>query len=60
VAARPPPAEGIPFAARCGTGLGRTLPIGAMMICTSRLQAIEAIDRANRRIVVQAGVVNQW
>src|SRR4029077_11801398 len=31
-----------------------------VMICTSRLQAIEAIDRANRRIVVQAGVVNQW
>jgi glycolate oxidase len=30
------------------------------MVCTSRMQAIEAIDVPNRRIVVQAGVVNQW
>jgi glycolate dehydrogenase FAD-linked subunit len=56
-------AERIAFVPRgAGTGLsGGTLPVGArVMICTSRLQAIEAIDRANRRIVVQAGVVNQW
>ncbi|HXJ34985.1 MAG TPA: FAD-linked oxidase C-terminal domain-containing protein [Candidatus Eisenbacteria bacterium] len=55
--------EGVPFVPRgAGTGLsGGTLPVGApVMICTSRLQAIEAIDRRNRRIVVQAGVVNQW
>ena len=45
-----------------GTGLsGGTLPIGApVMICTSRLQAIEQIDVRNRHVVVQAGVVNQW
>src|SRR5207248_1848117 len=30
------------------------------MVGTSRLSAIEAIDVANRRIVAQAGVVNQW
>jgi glycolate dehydrogenase FAD-linked subunit len=56
-------AERVAFVPRgAGTGLsGGTLPVGArVMICTSRLQAIEAIDRANRRVVVQAGVVNQW
>ena len=56
-------ADRVPFIPRgAGTGLsGGTLPVGAtVMICTSRLQAIESIDRANRRIVVQAGVVNQW
>src|SRR5580765_993596 len=56
-------AENVAFVPRgAGTGLsGGTLPIGApVMICTSRLQAIEAIDVANRRVVAQAGVVNQW
>src|SRR3989454_141950 len=56
-------AERIPFVPRgAGTGLsGGTLPCAApVMICTSRMQAIETIDVANRRIVVQAGVVNQW
>jgi glycolate oxidase len=56
-------AEGIPFVPRgAGTGLsGGTLPVGApVMVCTSRMQAIEAVDVANRRIVVQAGVVNAW
>src|SRR5436309_3454299 len=56
-------AEGVAFVPRgAGTGLsGGTLPIAApVMICTSRMQAIEAIDVANRRAVVQAGVVNQW
>src|SRR5262249_51611229 len=55
--------EGVAFVPRgAGTGLsGGTLPIGApVMICTSRLQRIESIDRANRRVVAQAGVVNQW
>jgi glycolate oxidase len=55
--------EGVAFVPRgAGTGLsGGTLPVAApVMICTSRMQAIEAIDLANRRIVVQAGVVNQW
>src|SRR2546428_3959521 len=56
-------AERIPFVPRgAGTGLsGGTLPVEApVMVGTSRLTAIEAIDVANRRIVVQAGVVNQW
>jgi len=56
-------AERIPFVPRgAGTGLsGGTLPVGApVMVCTSRLQQIESIDVANRRIVVQAGVVNAW
>jgi len=55
--------EGIAFVPRgAGTGLsGGALPVAApVMIGTSRMQAIEAIDAANRRIVVQAGVVNQW
>src|SRR5690348_7484327 len=56
-------ADGIAFVPRgAGTGLsGGTLPVAApVMICTSRMRAIEAIDVTNRRIVVQAGVVNQW
>src|SRR5438034_5304705 len=56
-------AERIPFVPRgAGTGLsGGTLPVEApVMVGTSRLSAIEAIDVANRRIVAQAGVVNQW
>ncbi len=56
-------AERVAFVPRgAGTGLsGGTLPVEApVMVGTSRLTAIEAIDVANRRIVVQAGVVNQW
>src|SRR5438105_3082301 len=56
-------AERIPFVPRgAGTGLsGGTLPVEApVMVGTSRLTAIEAIDIANRWIVAQAGVVNQW
>src|SRR2546428_10981064 len=56
-------AQRIPFVPRgAGTGLsGGTLPVEApVMVGTSRLTAIEAIDVANRRIVAQAGVVNQW
>ena len=56
-------AEHIPFVPRgAGTGLsGGTLPVGApVMVCTSRLQKIESIDRRNRRLVAQAGVVNAW
>jgi glycolate oxidase len=55
--------EEVAFVPRgAGTGLsGGTLPIGApVMICTSRMQRIEAVDVANKRIVAQAGVVNQW
>jgi len=45
-----------------GTGLsGGTLPIAApVMVCTSRMQAIESIDVRNRRVVAEAGVVNLW
>src|SRR5206468_3032902 len=56
-------AEKIAFVPRgAGTGLsGGTLPVAApVMICTSRLDRIETIDVPNRRIVAQAGVVNQW
>src|SRR5713101_7182965 len=56
-------AERVAFVPRgAGTGLsGGTLPVEApVMVGTSRLTKIEAIDVANRRIVVQAGVVNQW
>jgi len=56
-------AEGIAFVPRgAGTGLsGGTLPVGSpIMVCTSRLQEIESIDIANRRVVAQAGVVNLW
>jgi glycolate oxidase len=55
--------EGIAFVPRgAGTGLsGGTLPVAApVMICTSRLSRIETIDRRDRRVVAQAGVVNQW
>jgi len=54
---------GIAFVPRgAGTGLsGGTLPVAApVMICTSRMNRIESIDRQNRRVVAQAGVVNQW
>ncbi|MEW6271591.1 MAG: FAD-linked oxidase C-terminal domain-containing protein [Thermodesulfobacteriota bacterium] len=56
-------AEQIPFVPRgAGTGLsGGTLPLAApVMVCTSRLQAIESVDLRNRRVVAQAGVVNAW
>ncbi len=55
--------EGVPFVPRgAGTGLsGGTLPVESpVMVCTSRLQEIESIDLANRRVVAQAGVVNLW
>src|SRR5213596_708236 len=44
--------DGVQFVPRgAGTGLsGGTLPVAApVMICTSRMRAIEAIDVANRR-----------
>src|SRR5881296_2205116 len=56
-------AEKISFVPRgAGTGLsGGTLPVAApVMICTSRLDRIEAVDLRNQRVVAQAGVVNQW
>jgi glycolate oxidase len=53
--------HGIAFVPRgAGTGLsGGALPLEApVMICTSRLTRIDAIDLVNRRAVVEAGVVN--
>jgi glycolate oxidase len=53
--------SGTPFVPRgAGTGLsGGTLPVEApVMVCTSRLTTIEAVDVPNRRARVQAGVVN--
>jgi len=53
--------HGIAFVPRgAGTGLsGGCLPLDApVMICTSRLNRIVEIDLANRRAVVEAGVVN--
>jgi glycolate oxidase len=53
--------EGIAFVPRgAGTGLsGGCLPVNApVMIGTSRMTRILAIDLANRRAVVEAGVVN--
>ena len=52
---------GIAFVPRgAGTGLsGGCLPGEApLMICTSRMRRIRAIDVANRRLVAEAGVVN--
>jgi glycolate oxidase len=53
--------HGVNFVPRgAGTGLsGGCLPLEApVMICTSRLNRIVEVDFANRRAVVEAGVVN--
>ena len=53
--------EKVAFVPRgAGTGLsGGCLPLAApVMICTSRLRRILEIDSVNRRVVVEAGVVN--
>ena len=52
--------RGIPFVPRgAGTGLsGGALPLAPVMICTSKMNRILAIDLANRRVEVQSGVVN--
>ena len=53
--------RGVPFVPRgAGTGLsGGCLPLEApVMICTSRMNRIVACDLANRRVVVESGVVN--
>jgi glycolate oxidase len=53
--------HGLAFVPRgAGTGLsGGCLPVRApVMICTSRMNQVLAIDLANRRIEVQSGVVN--
>lgn len=53
--------RGIAFVPRgAGTGLsGGALPVNApVMICTSRMNRIIAVDSADRRAVVESGVVN--
>jgi len=53
--------EKVAFVPRgAGTGLsGGCLPLAApVMVCTSRMKRIVAIDFANRRATVEAGVVN--
>ena len=52
--------RGIAFVPRgAGTGLsGGALPLAPVMICTSKMNRILAIDLANRRVEVQSGVVN--
>ena len=55
--------EGVPFVPRgTGTGLsGGCLPLGApVMVSLSRMNRILELDPANRRAVVQSGVVNSW
>ena len=52
---------GVAFVPRgAGTGLsGGCLPLNApVMICTSRMNRIIAVDLANRRVEVESGVVN--
>jgi glycolate oxidase len=51
----------VPFVPRgAGTGLsGGCLPdVAPLMICTSRMRRIRAIDIPNRRVIAEAGVVN--
>ncbi len=53
--------RGVAFVPRgAGTGLsGGALPVNApVMICTSRMNRIVAIDLPNRRVEVESGVVN--
>jgi glycolate oxidase len=53
-------AEDVPFVPRgAGTGLsGGCLPLAPLMIGTSRMREIRAVDLPNRRVVAEAGVVN--
>lgn len=52
--------EGVAFVPRgAGTGLsGGCLALAPVTICTSRMNRIVEIDLANRRAIVEAGVVN--
>ena len=55
--------EGVPFVPRgTGTGLsGGCLPLGApVMVSLSRMNRILELDPANRRAVVESGVINSW
>ena len=53
----------VPFVARGnGTGLsgGAVAETDALVIATSRMRSILALDLENRRITVQPGVINSW
>jgi glycolate oxidase len=52
--------RGVPFVPRgAGTGLsGGALALAPVMMCTSKMNRILAIDLANRRVEVQSGCVN--
>jgi len=53
----------VPFVARgSGTGLsGGALPLAdGILIVTSRMNQILAVDLANQQVVVQPGVINAW
>ncbi|MCP9902647.1 FAD-binding protein [Cyanobium sp. BA5m-21] len=55
--------KGVPFVARgSGTGLsgGAVAEIEALVIATSRMRQVLAIDLENQRITVQPGVINSW
>ncbi|MBD2424237.1 FAD-linked oxidase C-terminal domain-containing protein [Cyanobium sp. FACHB-13342] len=55
--------EGVPFVARgSGTGLsgGAVAETDALVIATSRMRQVVAVDLENRRITVQPGVINSW
>ena len=55
--------QGVPFVARgSGTGLsgGAVAEIEALVIATSRMRQVLAIDLENQRITVQPGVINSW
>jgi len=53
----------VPFVARgSGTGLsgGAVAETDALVIVTSRMRRVLAVDLENRRITVQPGVINSW
>ncbi len=55
--------SGVPFVARgSGTGLsgGAVAETEALVIATSRMRRVLALDLENRRITVQPGVINSW
>ena len=54
---------GVPFVARgSGTGLsgGAVAEEEALVVATSRMRQVLELDLANRRVVVQPGVINSW
>ncbi|MCP9828724.1 FAD-binding protein [Synechococcus sp. L2F] len=56
-------ALGVPFVARgSGTGLsgGAVAEQEALLVVTSRMRSVLAIDLDNQRITVQPGVINSW